>query len=594
MVGQIAGNLIEAYQTTTEEGETISVIDINFGNLVGTLTEYGSVLNATVKSFLKDTAWKDLDLTTMHGLVGHLTIVTVADENDVLTDFELAINVPKCTFYVCEDESKLSYEIPAFSVSLYAKDFSLSADKVVENVIPAKAISDAEYFSPTNLNIEGDVTIADQSTEFLATYRYHLVTEINPFKPSESKASFTIKETLDSEVFDEELATTFLKITYDQKTKMLATGGTVYGIDVNGDNKIDGVDGEKAYVVTLEKGTFREILTWLGIWDDKNEYNGFNYNAAEGGYFYVVETATYNGWEHLLPSAKALLDNDLGRYLLECHKNIKKASVQNSGNTSTAESDLTGGNTDTSGSDDESITDRIGKYVNKVSDLINKIKDGNVEIKDGGFSFNVTADDLNDFISDISDIIDRDFIAFLNRNIPGANIPAEITDPSVIDLQVNTADHKKQLYLTFTYDGDVYEITFDTSTAKQFAVYFKLVKADVAAENGKTFTFDLIIDVEEGTTTATYSKKTAAGVELENTEVTLKNFSIDWGGKNTANLEMYDESALAGEAAGKIFDPSGSADCIGTKLVGGLMGVLNQDVIYPVSQFLVRQLVKLF
>lgn len=588
MVSGIIGTLIDAYETTTEDNETISVIDINFGTLLSTLSSYGSMLNTTVKAFVQDTPFKDLDLTTMHGIVGHITIITIADEDGRLTDFELAINVPKCTFYLCEDETKTHFDIPAFSVALYAKDFILSADETIEDVIPEKAVEEAEYFSPTNFNIQGDVTVEDAPSEFLATFRYHLVTEVNPFKPSEAKASFTILQT-NAREFDPANCTTFLKITYDQKTKIFATGGTAYEIDVDGDGKITAVDGEKAYITTFAGSIMEEIKTWLGMWDDEEEYNGFGYDRTYG-YFYVVETESYNGWEHLLPSAKALIDSELGRYLLEQHKARKMSGGAIAANGNAGESDLTGGNTET-GEEEKSITDLIGDYYNKVSGLINKIKDENIRIKDGGFTFSVTAEQLNAYADDISDLIDRDFIAFLNRNIPGAKIPETITDPSIIELKVNTEDHQKQLYLTFTYADDVYELTFDAFVEDQFAVYFKLVKADKHVSEGgtKTFTFDLVIDAEEGTITATYKKDG----RLE-TEVTHKNFEIDWGGRNTDNLEMYEDSALAGEAAGQIFDPSGSADCIGTKLIGGLMKFLNQDIVYPVSKFLVRQLVKLF
>ena len=591
IVGQVAGDLISAYEGENDDGDKISVVDINLGNLMSTLNFYGGTINNTMKTLLKDVDYlKDLDLTTMHGIKGHIILTAVADKtNGNLIDFELAINVPKCTFYFCQDETKTHFDIPAFSVSLYAKDFLLSANETVQGVIPADIDRKAEYFSPTNVNIQGDVTVKDESTHLNSTFRYHLVTEINPFKPSEAKASFTIKQT-QGDTFKEDKNTTFFKLTYDQKTMVLATGGTAYEL---------GDGGEKAYILDIKNFSMNDILTWLGIWPDKGNYNGFNYDS-QYGYFYVIEKGSlkdkpnYDGWAELLPSAKAFLDNELGRYLLDYYKNKKIKSVPAAnGTVNAAETGLTDGSDQKdqeTAAQEQQIMDLIKGYASKITGLINKIKDQNVvyNAEEKSFKFDVTAEQINGFVTDINGIVGKDFdlIAVINDALK-TKIPAIITDPSVIDLEVNTTGHKNQLYLTFTYAGDVYEITIDTSD-DQFAVYFKLVKANVAAQNGKTFTFDLVIDGEAGTITANYSKKTAAGVELENTEVVHKNFSVNWGAKNTSNLEMYTEQELA--KAGAIFDPSGSADCIGTKLVGGLMKFLNTDVIYPVSKFLMRQL----
>ena len=603
-VSGIAASLIDAYEGEDDDTEDkIYVIDINFGNLVSTLSTYADLADEFVSKYTEGIdGLSDLKIGEMNGLIGHLTISVIADKDSgALKNFELAVNIPETTFYLSADKTKTHFDIPAISVSLYVEDFLLSEDEV-EDVIPAE-VAEATYFSPTNFNIQGDVTLFDETANLNDTFRYHLVTEINPFKPSMAKASFTIMQT-QGDTFDPNDCTTFLKVTYDQSTKTIATSGTAYNMPEDG--------GSKVYVFDIANFDLDEVLTWLGIDVEGGEWHGFSYKEIKdaagkvlAGYYYIVglgenrEDPTYNGWEHLVDNAKIFFDNNLGRYLLEYYKDVKTPETQttNNGNTSAAapttgtDGSATGTASGTNGSKEKkSFTD----IASGVMDVISTLIDENVTIdtEDNSFAFLMTADQINDLVDAINDIVDKedfDLIAFFNRH--GASIPNPITDPSEIDLQVNTDEHKDQFYLTFTYSDDVYEIIFDNSEKEdqQFSFNFKLEKTEDDKTN--VYTFDLVFTEDE--ISAEYKKN-----GVRETAVTHKNFAFDWGSSNSDKLEMYSETEL--KNAKSFFDatdltqPSLATRLLGGtkgqdgKYSGGLMDFLNNDIVLPIAKIFGR------
>jgi len=554
LVSQIAGGLIEAYTGATKTNEKIYVIDVNFGTLMATVQKYGGLLNGMVQEYVKDIdLLKNLDMTGIHGIVGHITITVLADAEGNLSDFELSVNIPKCTVYFNADESKGSYDIPAISFGIYAKDFILDADRVVADVIPDVVIEEAEYFSPTNVNFSGDIVVSTQESAEAAaqvdTYHYHLVTEANPFKPSQIKASFSIMHTPGDTYKPTDASTElFFKLTYDQSTRTIATGGTVYKLND---------EGKKAYTFTVTGDEFKKDFNdWLGI----TSWSGIDWD--EKGYYYVKD------WNALLTSAKNLLDNELGRYLIEYYQN-KKMPVSAGG--------LSDGS-DQKADEQASSTDNIKKYVEGGISIFKKIKNSNVKLEEG-FTFTITAEELNEILDDINKLIGKDLVGIINRNVPGVNIPDVITDPSDIQLYVATKEHKDEMYLTFTYSDDKYELTIDKND-----IIFKLTK-----EDGKVYNFTIVYDEATESVTATYSKpNTAAAI------VTLKNVEFVWGDKNDNNLEMFTEDQLKEENVGKIFDESGEG--IGTTLAGEVMKFANADIIRFASEKLgelfVRMLIR--
>jgi len=583
MVSSLMSKLIEAY-TATSTTENNYVVDISFGSLFSTLSTQLGSLSGIVQGVLEDIPYlQDLDIATMHGLLGHITIAVTTDKNGNFKDFELAINIPECTFYFCADETKTHFDIPAISFAIYLKDFTLAKDATIQNVIPEAAVRNAEYFSPANINLQGDVYVNNNKT-LNSTFRYHLATEINPFKPSQIQASFTIKQS-EGTSFNPQKYTNFLTITYDQATKTIVTSGTAY--EIKGDDK-----GEKLYTFAFESGAWKTIRAWLGINEEggESEY-GLNWNK-ETGVLYVSDATK------LKDSAKALLDNDLVEYLLNYYSEKKTGrSVPTwnpNGQVAAANaSDLTDGADDDDA--DFDIMANIGDIFDGLKSVWNKFADELAHYEDGSFYMIITTKDLNDLCDNISDIIGRDFIAFLNRKIPGANIPATLTDPEYIKIYVNTEDpdYQNKFYVTVKVGGDVYELTFDNDKDNDaFGIYFKLVK-----ESTRTYTFNMVFNTEDNTVSVDYKVKasaTATNYE-ENVQVVHSNFSINWGGRNdvvnnTVNpIEMYSKDALADAEA--IFPADGTG--VATKLVDGIMDLFDDagiaDIVKSIGRFVVRQ-----
>ncbi|MBP5404556.1 MAG: hypothetical protein J6Y74_01215 [Clostridia bacterium] len=576
MAGELVGDMVEAY--TGEDGEnTINVIDINFGTVLSEVTEtYGSVINAVLGKYLEKVPVilgvdpKKIDFETVHGLIGHITITAISDKKGNMTDFELAVNIPECTLYFAEDETAADgkLEIPAISFAIYAHDFAFSDDLYgkVKLDTPKDIDTKAEYFSPTNFNVGGDVTVTDKTTNLDSTFRYHLVTSINPFKPSQIKASFTIKQS-QGKVFKENDNTNFFSISYDQATKTIATSGTAYD---------KGDDGETIYTFTADQTVLATIMEWAGL--DENNWHGLVWNNA-AGIIEVVNPAKFND------QLKALFGEDGNNVVAQL---LAYYIERKTPTTASAEEESVTNGTDAKANESNSSFD-IQAVFSGVGGLFDKLK-SKATVGEGSFGIKITGTDLNEYASDISKIINRDFIAFLNRKIPGANIPADLKDYiSNIELYVNTDGYKNKLFFTLTFKGDVYKFTFDVTEKAQnrYAMNYELT----LASSGRYVTFDLAFDAKAGTIAANYVKKASktATETLEETGVTHSNFSFNWGAENASALEMLDPTA-AGATTELVFGADGAG--IATQLIGGLTDFLDNDLVRPIVKSLGRVIIR--
>ena len=574
MAGELVGDMVEAY--TGEDGDnTINVIDINFGTVLSEVTEtYGSVINAVLGKYLEKAPVifgvdpKKLDFETVHGLIGHITITAISDKKGNMTDFELAVNIPECTLYFAEDETSEDgkLDIPAISFAIYAHDFAFSDDLYgkVKLDTPKDIDQKAEYFSPTNFNVSGDVTVTDENTHHDSTFRYHLVTSINPFKPSQIKASFTIKESA-GKVFNPTANENFFSISYDQATKTIATSGTAYKKDA---------DGSTIFTFTADNTAIATIMSWAGLTGDN--WHGMIWNNTAG----IIEIKDATKFNDQLKALFGKDGNNVVAQLLTYYIERKTPTTPSAA----AEENITNGADAKANEKAESFD--IQAVFSGVGGLFNKLK-AKATVAEGSFGIKITGTDLNEYASDISKIINRDFISFLNRKIPGATIPADLKDYiSNIELYVNTEAYPNKLFFTLTFKGDVYKFTFDVSEKdqKRFKMNYELTAS------GRYVAFDLSLDVNANTFAASYvEKESKDATDKKPTTVTHSNFSFNWGADNTNNLEMLDPTA-AGATTELVFGADGAG--IATQLIDGLTDFLDNDLVRPLVKSLGRVIIR--
>ncbi|HCU55710.1 MAG TPA: hypothetical protein DIC18_00065, partial [Clostridiales bacterium] len=256
------GDLIEgildmvAHGYESADGSQL-LVDIDLGEVMANITDmiadFG-IDTSKLPDFLGDIG---LDLNTMHGLRGHISISGKIDndgDTPKLVDFELAVNIPKDTvFYLSADESAdgVKIEIPAISFALYLNDFAFFTDEEVD-VIPAAAKEATQdgsgYFSPTNLDVSGNVYIKHvEGTETVLddTFAFEFVTDINPLEIIQNKFDSAAKAGLKITQYQGKgttgVSSNFLTITYEQNLRLLCVSGTAFGLD----------DGNKVYTFEM-------------------------------------------------------------------------------------------------------------------------------------------------------------------------------------------------------------------------------------------------------------------------------------------------------------------------------------------------------
>ncbi len=522
--------------------ETTYMIDINLSTVVSTLSELlGDVLSGV--SFEGIPYLEDLDIATMHGLLGHVTIAaTVAgEEEDELTDFELAVNLPACTFYLNEEEGEdaTKLDIPSISFALYLNDFSFITEGKIANVIPAEA-ADAEYFSPTNVNVSGDLYINDTNIDLDDTFHFSFVTNVNPFKPSKAAGSLVIKQSQGA-TYNEATASNFLTITYEQSSKTLCVSGTAFGMDED--------DGNTIYTFSFADGSaaLDTIKHWLGL----DNWQGIGFDEEHG--LYISDEAIAKS------SAKALLQNDLAQAITKYYAAKMAENTYDEGE-------------ETLAAEDEGFSfDMIGDLFSGVKDLYDQLaKGGAIVIGDGSAKIDVTPEVINTVTAALNEMLNLD-------------LPTDIDDPKFVKLYFNykdeDVDYTDKLFATVSYGGNLFEITFDGSKDNEFTINFVMTTStriytcvvtaedEVETESATKWTFDVTFDITD-----------KEGNSKSHTEVKLSNFHANWGADNTDNLELYSAEEKAG--ATSIFADDGVA----TKLVEKIVSFLNKDAIEPYAE----------
>ncbi|MCR4726472.1 MAG: hypothetical protein K5753_04545 [Clostridia bacterium] len=537
IVASVIDMLAQGYVKEDAAAKTSTyLVDLNLNTVLSQVAELAGDL-ITPDMFEGIPYLEDLNISTMHGLLGHVTIAaTVAGEDrDELTDFELAVNLPECTFYFNEDEGKdaTKLDIPSISFALYLSDFNFITTGKIENVIPAAA-AQAEYFSPTNFDIGGDIYIKDTNLELDDTFRFHFVSSVNPFKPSQAKGSLTITKN-PGEAYDAETAKNFFTVTYEQASKVLCISGTVLGMEDN---------GEGIYTYDFDAG-MAAIETWLGLdnWQGiKKDENG------------VITLKTD---EEAKPAMKALLDNKLAKAILSYY-----GSVKNAGKTAKAE--------------DESAGEQGGFSINKIGDYFNAIKgiyedlvkDGVIAIGEDSASIEVTPAVINK----VTDAINK------LKMLP-MQLPTDIKEPKSVKVYFNTAEYKDQLYVYVEVDDVKVVVLFDGSKENEFDI-----NVTVTTDN-RIYTCNVIAE-DEGAASFTVKFKVTdlAGAVKSDTQVTFSKFFFNWGDRNDDKLKSFTAEQIEGAEA--IFADDGVA----TNLVKEIVKFLNKDSVEPT----VEEIAKMF
>ena len=506
-------------------------IDINLGQTLAQITNLTSQITLDL-DFLNAL---HIDLANLSGLLGHITISSKVGEDGMLSDFELAVNIPKCTFYLNAEEDPLKIDIPAISFALYLEDFTFLKTGRIQNVIPADAKPTSEggkavYFSPTNIDMSGDVYIlhTEGESEMLNdTFHYQVMTDINPFNLDVAKAALVIKQHEGRITYTDANKndwSNFLSISYDQSAKLLCVSGTAFELE-------DGGNTVYKYNLFTNEGKFNldEIKTWLGIdnWQDIFSIDDNSEFAKE--------------------SAKAVFDNELAKALIKYFSD--RAGLSAPEESAEASFDVA----------------NIGDYFSVFKDLYDKfVGEGKIAVSvEDGFSFKADVDD--DMINEVIGAINDTF---------GVTLPT-IEDPEYVKVFINYGEYEGGAYITVKYDGNVYELTVDGGFSFKMTLPSNRVYEFKYVHKTATFSFDI---------------KNAQGQSENYTEVALSNFHFSWGDDN--GTKIGDLMLVAGDDL--IFDPSGD-NCPATQLVKGVMSLLNSENVRPaalvVGKFIIRQFV---
>ena len=531
IVASVIDMLAQGY---VKEGTDTStyLIDLNLNSVLTQLSEMGGDL-LPAGTFEGIPYLEDLDLATMHGLLGHITIAATVGgaEKDELVDFELAVNIPECTFYFNEDEGKdaTKFDLPSISFALYLNDFKFITTGKIDNVIPAAA-ADAEYFSPTNFDIGGDIYIKDTNLELDDTFRFHFVSSVNPFKPSQAKGSLTIKRNAGN-AYNAESAKNFFTVTYEQTSKLLCISGTALGMDDN---------GAGIYTYDFDDGV-AAIKTWLGL----DNWQGIKL---------VDGVIALKEGENAKPAMKALLDNNLANAILGYLRTVK-----NAGKTAQGEEDTAAPSTEQGGFSINKIGDYINGFKAIYEDLV---KDGVITIGENNASIEVTPAVINKVTAAINSL----------KMLP-MQLPTDIDQPESVKVYFNTEDYKDQLYVFVKVDDVEVVVLFDGSKDNEFDITVtvttdnRIYKCEVIAEDEGAASFTVKFKVTD-----------LAGAVKSDTQVTFSNFSFNWGDRNDDKLELYTSEQLAGADA--IFADDGVA----TNLVKSVVKFLNKASVEPTAE----------
>lgn len=202
--------------TTYQLKLDLNVLISGVTNLLGSLGEDFLTNINTVISDVLPPPLNQLDLATVSGIAGQL-MFTVVVEDDLVTDAEISLNVPKRDFrFSATDTVSKVYGPLNFA-------FGLEGVNLAEQtaIIPTGTdIAASDYFSPLNINFTGDVTVKAEDKEgegevlVDSVFSFDIKTDINPFNLDVAKGYIKITELKNGE----STPANFVTLAYDQST----------------------------------------------------------------------------------------------------------------------------------------------------------------------------------------------------------------------------------------------------------------------------------------------------------------------------------------------------------------------------------------
>ncbi len=536
----ILNMLTYTYQYVDDAGNTTYLLDLNLAAIISQasslIAQFG--LSDVVSETLSGVpVLNELDIATMSGLLGHITIAGIIDAEGYLTDFELAVNIAESTLRFSDAEDARTIGIPCVNVALAINNYNFP-DETIADVIPEEA-NDAEYFSPTNINLSGDLYIKHvdgEETVIDSTYTFEVVTDINPFKPSKSEASIVIDEVK----ADETVSTNFLTVIYKQSDKTIWLKGTV----------LDDVGATYYY---FDFADLSEIRDWVGYNTTSNFFDGINI-SAEGVLSIDTGVAT--------SALQAIFASDLGNYVINKYYQEKVADT----------AEVSG-----------AIMDTITDSYEAVKALYEQfVKDGNIEFSSENASLKVeiTPEQINTVIEAINTVFATEI--------------DDIDDPEYVNLYFNyekgNINYADQLYVEVKFGGKVYTLLGDNSEEDVFTLTFtmttsnRIYTAVLTAEDN--------VETESATKWVLSFNFTITNLQKEaisDTEVSLSDFHINWGGDNTGKVATVPGNATQED----VFAEGSLADTILDKAID-LLGD-DESQLYGIAKyvagFVIRKLI---
>ena len=546
-VQAIVPSIIGMFVNPYTDGEGRYLFDVNLSSAISTVSDLLSAFGDAKELSLARSL--GIDLTGMHGLFGHVSL-SVKIENEEITDVEIAVNIPKSVFYLGADEgpNAKKINIPSIGIALYLEGFRFLTDEKIENVIPAKAISDATYFSATNVNFSGDVYLDTVCNERIdATYHVDLVTDVNLLEilengdESTARVALFVKEHAGEVTYSEENAeewSCFFALSYEQASKLLCLRGTALGLD-------DG--GNTVYKFTIGEDSLDDIKMWLGL-------TGWIGLESDDNYGIVVNNAKENGPAN--ESAQVIFGNKLVKELMRyylTHNAAAQAEIE------TAEA----------GAFDE--LSEISDGLKELYDIL--IGEGIICYEADPFSLSVNLDERSL----------AKLLAVLNDSL---GMHVTLNGFEILKIEINSAGYENVAYLRLKVGQYVVEITLDGSKENKFTATVLYLNS----ERAYSFVFDS--DYSDGlNANVTYDVRNDEGQMIEHSALALSDFRFVWGDGTSDRA-----AALLGEIKdaaneGELFPSDGTGPA--TKLAERVLGYLSSDAVYPTAALIGKALLRI-
>ncbi len=579
-------------------------IDINLGSVLKTVTGLLSNFDIDLTDYGIDLKAWNVDLSNITGLIGHITISGEVKGGE-LSGVEIAVNIAENKIYLnsARGEGENSFTLPAISFAIYVDDFSFLTDEAVEDVIPV-GVADAEYFSPTNFDLSGDIYIDHverdeqgqvvESKTIDKTFHFEFVTDINPLEIIENGANSTAKAALvirasDGKNYDPDPANShnFLSLSYEQQDRILCASGSVFDLG----------DSDQVYTFDMKNKSADEIKTelmlWLGLDTANGNWHGVSSSFALLDYvltsdttfkanktYYIQENGAYveanvevgaavtANTYYVVPdtyeSAKVLFGNGFIRALL-----VFILGRSNNGTAMSSSAEVA-----------EAYDTNF--YLADIFESFKEIYDEFVDA--GKIAVALDGEDLAIKV-DVTAAMINNLITTINYTFQ-TEIP-EITNPEEVKFFLNYGDEYKDKCYIFMEVGDIKcELTFDNSASDTFGIDFKLALR--SRIHRFHFSATKIPDQSAEAQGFTRYNITASYDICErndqtpnrHTSMTLTKFYIMWGADTNSIFASILPSVEAKAAALPIF-PSEDIPSVGTKVAEGILKLVSNEKIQP-------------